>query len=130
MDAQQLTELRSYKWMPSRIPALDALMAFVPDGEEDSDAVVADMMKRAHRCRWYPVPGGNEVLIPYEGGEYDQERFTIQRGAWDHEHCKACGTSIPSMTKCWVTDGGECVLLCAACYSEVAEAKSAQPPDD
>ena len=31
MKAEQLTGLRNYQWMPRRIPALDALMAFVPE---------------------------------------------------------------------------------------------------
>ena len=107
MTAEQLAEFRSYKWMRRRILASDALMAFVPEGQEESDVVVNKMMRQAGACRWYPVPGGHEVLIPYEGGDYDQDRFTIQRGAWDHEHCKACGTSIPLMTKCWVTEKWE-----------------------
>jgi hypothetical protein len=34
------------------------------------------------------------VVILYEGGDYDAERFTIEKGVWDHEHCKVCGVSI------------------------------------
>jgi hypothetical protein len=129
MNAEQLTELRSYKWMPSRIPALDALTAFVPEGQEENDLAVMEMMKRVGAGRWHPVAGGHEVLIPYEGGQYDQKRFTIQRGGWDHEHCKICGTNIPPMTECWVTESGKYVVLCKTCYSEVAGSTPPQPPD-
>ena len=59
------------------------------------------------------------MLILYEGGPYDADRFTIQKGAWDHEHCKRCGETIQSMTLCWVTAGGPYVILCDSCHREI-----------
>ena len=110
MTPEELAKLRSYKWMPSWIPAIDALSLFVPEGHEE-DPAVTEMSARIGSCRWYPVPGGHKVLFPYERGDYNQERFTLQRGGWDHEHCKVCGTSIPPMTEYWVTQSGTYTVL-------------------
>ena len=104
----------------SRIPAIDALSIFVPDGQEETDPVVAEMSARVGSSRWYPVSGGHNVLFPYEGGDYDQERFTLEQGGWNHEHCKACARLIPPMTECWVTQSGRYFVLCQLCHSEVA----------
>lgn len=111
--------LRQCKFAPSRIPALDALSAFVAG--DDEDAVVEEMANRIGYSRWYPADGGHEVLFLYEGGPFDASRFTIKKGGWDHEHCKACRANIASMTLCWVTESGPHVILCEACYREVFE---------
>jgi hypothetical protein len=102
--------------MESRIPALDALAAFVPD-DRTPDPVITEMQERIGGSRWYPVQGGHRVLMPYDGGEYDSSRFTIEPGAWDHEHCGACGDKIPPMTLCYVTEPEQpYILLCAKCF--------------
>ena len=105
--------------MQSRIPALDALSAFVPQGQEN-DPAVAEVSKRAGASRWHPVSGGHRVLFPYEGGAYDSQRFAVEPGAWDHEHCKICRARIAPMTLCWVTERGPYIILCESCYAEVA----------
>jgi hypothetical protein len=105
---------RQRKFSPSRIPALDALSAFVPG--DDEDAVVDEMISRIGFSRWYPVEGGHEVLILYEGGPFDADRFTVKKGAWDHEHCRGCQANIPPMTLCWMTESGPTVILCETCY--------------
>src|SRR5437867_1686405 len=116
MTDQERSELAKYPWMESRIPAIDALAAFVPDGSKP-DAVVTEVEQRAGRSRWYPVPGGHRVLIPHEGGEYDSSLFSIETRAWEHEHCDACGERIPAMTLCYVTEPEQTyILLCAACF--------------
>ena len=57
--------------------------------------------------------------MPYDGGEYDTTRFTIEPHAWDHEHCDACGERIPAMTLCYVTEPEQpYVLLCAHCFEQ------------
>ena len=71
MTPEELADLRSYMWMPSRIPASDALSLFVQEGHEE-DSAVAEMTARVGSSRWYPVPGGHKVLFPYEGGGHDQ----------------------------------------------------------
>jgi len=116
MTDDQLSNLPNFSWMESRIPALDALAAFVADGSKP-DPVVTELEERAGSSRWYPVEGGHRVLIPYKGGEYDPSRFTVEPGAWDHEHCGACGERIPPMSLCYVTEPGQpYILLCADCF--------------
>jgi len=101
----------------SRIPALDALSAFVADGVDDP--VVEAASEHAGFARWYPVNGGHKVLIPHEGGPYDSARFTIEKGVWDHEHCKRCGQTIEPMTLCWVSRRGPYVILCESCHGQI-----------
>jgi uncharacterized protein len=107
-------DYRILKFVQSRIPALDALEAFVPDGTTP-DEPLEEMLRRSSSSRWYPVEGGHRVLILYEGGGYDAARFTLIPGAWDHEHCTRCGANIEPMTLCWVTENGPFVLLDEEC---------------
>jgi hypothetical protein len=132
MAAEELQRLRDRKWLPSRIPALDALSIFVPEGQEESDPAVIEMRARIGSSRWYPVPGGHKVSFPYEGGDYDHERFALEKGAWDHEHCKVCNTSIPPTTSCWVTQSGKYIILCESCYSKAVVQTPLQqsPPEE
>lgn len=117
MTEQELAALPGYRWMESRIPALPALVVFVPTGKE-TDPFVPALQARLHRSRWFPVADGHRVLMPFDGGPYDASRGTIEAGAWDHEHCDCCGDRIPAMTLCHVTEPDEpYVLLCAACYA-------------
>ena len=107
----------------SRIPALDALTAFV--SEDVEDPIVEAMAERVGHSRWYPEEGGCRVLIFYEGGPYDADRFTLEKGAWDHEHCKRCGGSIEPMTLCWVASGSLYVILCESCHVQIAGEETA-----
>jgi hypothetical protein len=66
--------------------------------------------------------------MPYEGGEYDSGRFTIEARVWDHEHCKICGENIPAMTLCWVTQNGPNILLCGGCYERPVTSKQHRRP--
>jgi hypothetical protein len=123
MTDQDLSELPKYPWMESRIPARDALAAFVPDAPAP-DPVIAEMQDRVGGSRWFPVQGGHRVVMPFDGGSYDSSRFTIESGAWDHEHCDVCGEHIPAMTLCHVTEPEQpYVLLCAACYQHHVASK-------
>ena len=115
MDTDNLEELRSLNFMQSRIPALDALEIFVPNASPD-DAELAELQSRTGHSRWYPIEGGHRVLILYEGGPYNEERFKLLTGAWDHEHCSRCGETIRPMTLCWVMAEGPYVLLDDACH--------------
>jgi hypothetical protein len=104
--------------MESRIPALDALTTFVPD-DQPPTGTVKDTLDRIGFSRWYPEEGGHRVLLPYEGGEYDASHFRIEEKAWNHEHCKVCGETIPSMTLCWVTREGPFIVMCTDCKAEM-----------
>ena len=118
MSDEKDSQYRRRPYHQSRIPALDALSAFVADGEPES--VVKEMADRVGLSRWYPEEGGHRVLILYEGGPYDSERLTIEKGAWDHEHCDRCGEGISPMTLCWMSSDGPVSILCEPCHKQVA----------
>jgi len=107
--------LRQLTFAPSRIPKLDALVAFVPFGQE-RDPNFASTPDGTGFSRWFPVDGGHRVVVPFEGGAYDSGRFSIEPEGWDHETCKICRTPIPSMTLCWVSEGERYVILCEQCH--------------
>ena len=111
-------ELRKLQYAASRAPSLDALVAFVPDGEQP-DKDIKELSARTGFSRWYPVAGGHRVLILYQGGVYDPTKFKLETGAWDHEHCKRCAKSIEPMTLCWTSESGPFVLLCDDCHSAI-----------
>ncbi len=115
--------------MQSRIPALDALSAFVPTGHEE-DTQLQKAVGARGSSRWFPVEGGHDVLFLYEGGEFDAGIFKIKKGAWDHEHCTACGGNIPPMTLCWVTESGPYVILCGDCYEKMNDTSPTGEKDD
>lgn len=120
MADYEIDELARFEWMQSRIPALDALVHFVPDGPRDA---AVDSFATSHRSRWYPLQGGTRVVVSMESEpEYDATKWKVEEGAWDHEHCDLCGENIPAMTLCWVTKYDPYVLLCDACHAKVAAA--------
>jgi hypothetical protein len=117
---QELEELRQLEYRESRIPALDALEVFVPD-DAPSDPVLDQMRSRTGFSRWKPVEGGHQVMILYEGGGFDSSRFTLGKGAWDHEHCKRCVSRITAMAPCWVSIGDDDTILCEECHHLVLD---------
>jgi hypothetical protein len=126
MSDDDLEELRQLKFMPSRIPALDALEVFVPKGAE-SDPELDQVRAETGQSRWYPVDGGHRVLILYEGAQFNADRFTLLPGGWDHEHCSRCHGTIEPMTLCWVTESGPYVLLDEKCYRQLADPELNSP---
>jgi hypothetical protein len=107
-----------FTYIQSRIPALDALVTFIPDHQKPNPAV-DETIRRIGYSRWYEETGGHRVLVLYEGGPYDSDHFCVERGVWDHEHCKRCNTRIESMTLCWVTESGPYIILCQDCHAVV-----------
>jgi hypothetical protein len=77
--------------------------------------LVAPRQKAAVRA----AMDGKALRYHYEGGEFDAAKFTIEKGAWDHEHCKVCGANIEPMSLCWVTKSGAYIILCADCHQQV-----------
>ena len=120
---EELQELRRHQYHQSRIPALDALETFVADGEPPDE--LAELRRRTGFSRWYPVHGGHRVLVLYEGGHFNPERFTLRKGAWDHEHCKRCSVRIPCLTSCWVSHDEAYIVLCDDCYRHVSATSDA-----
>ena len=122
MTEYTIEELARFEWMESRIPALDALTHFVPDGPRDA---AVDAFGMAHRSRWFPQTGGTRVVVSMENvSEFDSKVWTVEKGAWDHEHCDLCNVHIPAMTLCWVTKVDPYVQLCSACHAKVAAVAS------
>jgi hypothetical protein len=122
MTEDDFAELSAYRFMPSRIPKLDALATFVALGEGSEPAIQA-ALQRTGFSRWFPVEGGHRLLIPYDGGEYDSSRFSIESEAWDHETCHTCRAHIDAMQLCWVTESGPYIILCEECHAEFAAMK-------
>ena len=114
MTEDEIQQLPTLAWMPSRIPKRKALVTFVPEGAECPEPVRAAADERP--SRWYPDSGGCRVLILYEGGPYDSAAFSVEPEAWDHESCDVCDTRIPPMTLCHVTERGYYIALCESCY--------------
>ena len=114
----ELQELRRHQYHRSRIPALDAVETFVADGAPPNPEL-AELRRRSGFSRWYPVPGGHRVVVLYEGGGFNAERFTFRKGQWDHEHCKRCVVRIPALTPCWVSNDESYIILCDDCYQHV-----------
>src|SRR5688572_20273281 len=125
MDRMTDEDLRRLKFARSRTPALDALEVLVPNGTA-LDAEIQQLQSRTGQTRWYPVEGGQRVLILYEGGPYDTQRFSLAKGAWDHEHCSRCRARIEAMAECWVAETNEHVALDEKCHAELFGPERAQ----
>lgn len=113
-----LDKLPSLKWMPSRIPIRHALVAFVAEGAEPPPLPYA-----SGESRWYPVPGGHRLAIPYDGQSLKDSPFHVEKGLWDHSTCDYCSKRIAAMTLCYVTERGTYVGLCVDCYGTLVGSK-------
>lgn len=116
MTEDEIQQLPTLAWLPSRIPKRKALVTFVPEGSECPEPVRAAMDE--HPSRWYPQPGGTRALFLYEGGPYDSTAFRIELEAWDHEDCDICDARIAPMELCHVTETGNYISLCEPCYEK------------
>jgi len=59
MTAEDLSLIAADSWMPSRIPARDALTTFVPDSSKP-DPAIDGMISRSGDSVWYPCHRANE----------------------------------------------------------------------
>ena len=116
--ADDLEDYRALEFMPSRIPAQDAVEAFVPTGQAP-DEELQEMISRTGASRWYPEQDGQRLRVLYDGGGYNPERFALVPGGWDHEHCSRCGGVVEPMTLCWVTKQDPFVLIDEKCHREI-----------
>ena len=119
MSKDAFAQVRGLTFAASRFPKLNALSVIVPDGAE-ADSDLQSIIDRSGCSRWYPIAGGHRVLALYEGGPYDPARFTLEVGAWDHEHCSVCRDEIPAMTRCFTTTTGAMRMLCERCHQTLA----------
>lgn len=118
-----LAEFRRLSFSESRIPALDALEGFVPTGAE-RDPAVESARSLTGFSRWCPVAGGHRLQFLYESGEYDRQRFTLVKGAWNHEHCTRCSARIDFRTRCFTARSGPFIVLCEGCHELVAHRRT------
>jgi hypothetical protein len=56
---------------------------------------------------------------PYTEGEYDEEKFEIVDGMWDHEHCDICNFSIGEDYTYWVNSDSN--ILCDECHDHFVQ---------
>jgi hypothetical protein len=119
MEPEQFEQLLNYDWMESRIPARNALFAFVTKGGGCPPAV-EEMMNRSGQSRWFPEDDGYRVMILFGGGEFDPAIFKLEKGGWNFEECDSCDAAVKAMELCHVTKKDPYILLCEGCYSDYA----------
>ena len=129
MTEEERISLPLYPWMESRIPAIDAVVVFVPNSTE-TDPEIGRMVERCV-SRWYPVEGGHRVLISNHDDSYRPPGSSIEPGGWDHEDCESCDKRIPAMTLCFATAPGQpYFLLCSECFVRDVGMSALVPEDD
>jgi len=111
--------LRKLVFRRAPISALDALEVFVPTGAPH-DAELDALLRKAVQSRWYPVEGGEQGLILYRGGPFNEARFTLRRGAWDHAHCAICRRHIAVNALGWISVDPSSTILCEECHEDIA----------
>ena len=99
-------------------PVIDALVAFVPEGQRPTQPVQAQLDARGYQ-RWFPTEGGHLVKMPYQGDSVPMEHFHVELGGWDHDHCEACGGRIEAGAECWATREADFKLVCDTCFGEL-----------
>ncbi len=118
-NIESLSEFRRMKFHCVVFKPSDALETFAPEGCDDEE-FLDEYSEKYGECRWYPEEGGgHRVLFPYLGEDYDKSRFKLVKGAWNHDHCDACGETIGTSDKCWVAGKETYTLLCENCYNKL-----------
>jgi hypothetical protein len=100
-----------------RFTAMDAVVVFVPQGEEPP-AVVKEAIDEVDAARWYPVSGGFNVKFPLPDG-IDRTIFSIEAGGWNHIHCELCNRDIRDSTSYWRSETAKVACICEPCYAEL-----------
>ena len=84
-----------------------------------------DVIPKTPEQRWYPQPGGGlSLVVPFDGGEFDAERYHVVPGFWDHTTYDFCIARAPAMTVCYVTTRDPLIELCSRCYGREVASKS------
>ena len=113
-----LSRLTKGEMVRDRFPGMDALVAFVAEGQKPS-AQVQEQLDARGQSRWFPKEGGHVVKMPHRGESIPPGPFEVQPGGWDHEHCDGCKEHIMAGQECWVTTGRQFHVLCDACYEKL-----------
>jgi hypothetical protein len=110
-------ELNQAMFQKVILSAMDALVAFVPEGEE-IPGKIKEAEDEVGESRWFPVPGGWKVRCPYVGQEFDRELFTIEEGGWEHTHCDRCSATISAGETCRISgDDDNRYIICEKCFA-------------
>jgi hypothetical protein len=108
--------LQSAEFEERIFPGMDALVAIVPKGG-DVPGEVKQTVDDAGAGRWFPFEGGWKVVCPYTGQDFNSDRFTVEKGGWEHEHCDGCQGTIGVGDHCWVAETeDECYVICDNCH--------------
>jgi hypothetical protein len=100
-------------------PGTDAAVRFVANDETVSPEITA-VLKRSYQQRWFPVPGGHKVQIPYHFCKGSEDLFERQTKGWDHEHCTFCEESIGIGGLCWTAPAeGGVHIFCKNCREKL-----------
>jgi hypothetical protein len=62
---------------------------------------------------------GHRMTKDYHGGAYDESKFTLVPGTWDHEHCSVCWFKITNGFTYW-ENAKRIKILCDACHEAFA----------
>lgn len=103
------------------LPEVDAAVAFVADGETPAPELQAVLDRSGHQ-RWYPVPGGHDVKVPWRYAAIcgAEAMFRRETNGWDHEHCDFCDATVRTGERCWLADHDEReFLFCKQCFESL-----------
>lgn len=103
-------------------PGIDAAVVFVPECQKPS-AEVGQVLQGSGQQRWYPVPGGHYVKLPWHCSEGNESLFEKEEKGWDHEHCDFCSSHVNIGDRCWTADSGDggFWVICPGCYEKVKQ---------
>jgi hypothetical protein len=62
---------------------------------------------------------GYHASFPYHGGPYDETRFRLVRGGWDHDHCYLCLATINPGDEWWAAEPPDELGLCLECHERL-----------
>lgn len=69
-----------------------------------------------------PNEAGYYISSPYLGGEFDEIRFRLAPGGWDHEHCYLCWEKVEDGDEWWTAHPPNYEMpigLCPSCYTRL-----------
>ena len=53
---------------------------------------------------------------PYKGRRFDEKKWVIVEGGWNHDHCNLCSECIDEGDPCW-TNRRSVTILCQRCFN-------------
>jgi hypothetical protein len=112
-----LKDLRVDIFQKETFQAMDALVIFIPKGQERSDEVQR-VLDEAGSRREFPQDNGYIIRCPNVVDSFDKTLFEVEKGGWEHEHCDTCGRTIDVGDPYWISED-EVYLICDSCYQKL-----------